>query len=100
MRRLLYEITARSDQDCEDPSGEPVAPLIRTEPQAWRSTSDVRVCAGQQAAPRPTATPASNLPDTATAGGMSDAAGLSVMIVIAAVLMLVGSVVLLLPRPR
>lgn len=96
---VTYEITASSDNDCLNPAGEPdVVTLIVNEPM--RIASDVWVCGGA-AAPAPTAsaTPAPALPDTATAMDPGETTRPSAIIGIGAVLMLIGSFVLL-PRRR
>lgn len=91
---VTYEITASSDDDCDNPTGEPdVVTLIVTEPA--RAASDVVVCGGV-AAP---ATPAPALPDTAVATDAVEVARPNAMIGFGAVLLLIGSLVLL-PRRR
>lgn len=97
---VTYEITASSAQACDDTSGEPdVATLVLSEPQAWRTASDVRVCASQAADPDPTPTPATELPDTATALDATARAQPNAIIGFGALILLVGSLVLL-PRRR
>lgn len=91
---VTYEITAASDNACENPAGEPdIATLIVSEPA--RAASDVVVCSGG-AAP---ATPAAALPDTAIATHPVEATRPNAIIGIGAVLLLIGSLVLL-PRRR
>lgn len=91
---VTYEITAISDNDCENPAGEPdVVTLIVSGPV--RAASDVWVCAGG-AVP---ATPATALPDTAMAIDSAETARPNAIIGIGAVLLLIGSLVLL-PRRR
>lgn len=91
---VTYEITASSSNNCENPTGEPeVVTLIVSEPV--RAASDVVVCTGGSAA----GTPAPAMPDTAMAGDAAEAARPNAMIGIGAVLLLIGSFVLL-PRRR
>lgn len=96
---VTYEITASSDNDCENPAGEPdVVTLIVTEPV--RAASDVVVCAGAAGpAPSASATPAPALPDTAMTADAVEAARPNAIIGSGAVLLLIGSLVLL-PRRR
>lgn len=97
---VTYEITASSEQACNETSGEPdVATLVLSEPQAWRTASDVRVCGSQSAAPAPTATPAGELPDTAAALDAAAPPRPDAIIGFGALILLVGSLVLL-PRRR
>ncbi|MFN2419057.1 MAG: hypothetical protein ABR593_09060 [Candidatus Limnocylindria bacterium] len=96
---VTYEITASSDNGCDSPAGEPdVVTLIVTEPV--RAASDVVVCGGFAApAPSASATPAPALPDTAVTADAAEAARPNAIIGIGAVLLLLGSLVLL-PRRR
>jgi hypothetical protein len=99
---VTYEITATSDQDCENPAGEPdVVTLVVSEP--IRAASDLRLCAGEAAAPAatpaPAETPAAGLPDTAMAADSAGVAPPNAIIGIAAVLLFIGSLVPLLRRP-
>ncbi len=90
---VTYEITAASDNGCGNTAAEPdVVTLVVSEPV--RAASDVVVCGGDAAPP----TPAPELPDTAMETDAVEAARLNAIIGIGAVLLLIGSLVLLRQR--